>query len=39
MIEEGEMPLPSYLIVHSEAKLTTEQKNELIAWFKAEKAK
>lgn len=38
-VEEGEMPLPSYLIVHSEAKLTTEQKNELVAWFKAEKAK
>ena len=37
MIQEGEMPLPSYLIVHSEAKLTT--KNELVAWFKAEKAK
>ncbi len=39
MIEENEMPLPSYLIVHSEAKLTTEQKNELVAWFKVEKAK
>lgn len=39
MIEESEMPLPSYLISHSEAKLTTEQKNELIAWFKAEKGK
>lgn len=38
-VEEGEMPLPSYLIVHSEAKLTTEQKNELVAWFKAEKGK
>lgn len=38
-VEEGEMPLPSYLIVHSEAKLTTEQKNELVAWFKAEKSK
>ena len=39
MIEESEMPLPSYLIVHSEAKLTSEQKNELVAWFKAEKGK
>lgn len=39
MVEEGEMPLPSYIIAHSEAKLTTEQKNELVAWFKAEKAK
>lgn len=38
-VEEGEMPLKSYLIAHSEAKLTTEQKNELVAWFKAEKAK
>lgn len=39
MIEEGEMPLPSYLFVHSEAKLSTEQKNELVAWFKSEKEK
>lgn len=38
-VEESEMPLKSYLIAHSEAKLTTEQKNELVAWFKAEKAK
>lgn len=38
-VDEGEMPLLSYLIVHKEAKLTTEQKNELITWFKAEKAK
>lgn len=38
-VGEGEMPLKSYLIVHSEAKLTTEQKNELVAWFKAEHIK
>lgn len=38
-VEEGEMPLKSYLIVHSDAKLTTEQKNELVAWFKAEHLK
>ena len=39
MVEEGEMPLKSYLIVHDEAKLTTEQKNELVVWFKAEHTK
>lgn len=39
VLEEGEMPLESYLIIHDEAKLTTEQKNELVTWFKAERAK
>ncbi|MDF1673338.1 MAG: heme-binding domain-containing protein [Vicingaceae bacterium] len=34
MIEEGEMPLESYLITHSEAELTTEEKELLIEWFK-----
>ncbi len=32
MIEEDEMPLPSYLIVHRDASLTTEQKAQLINW-------
>lgn len=38
-VEEGEMPLESYLIIHDEAKLTTDQKTALINWFKAEKVK
>jgi hypothetical protein len=39
MIEEGEMPLNSYTWMHPEAKLTDAQKQLLIDWFKAEKAK
>lgn len=38
-VDEEEMPLKSYLIVHHDAKLTVEQKNELVAWFKAEHLK
>jgi hypothetical protein len=33
-VEEGHMPLPSYLWVHSEAKLSEEQVNLLVSWFK-----
>jgi hypothetical protein len=33
MIEEGEMPLESYLWIHSEAKLTKTEKEALIAWI------
>lgn len=32
MIEEDEMPLNSYLWIHSEAKLTKEEKQALITW-------
>jgi hypothetical protein len=39
MIEEGEMPINSYTWMHPEAKLTDAQKQLLIDWFKAEKAK
>jgi cytochrome c551/c552 len=39
MIEEGEMPMNSYTWMHPEAKLTDAQKQLLIDWFKAEKAK
>jgi cbb3-type cytochrome oxidase cytochrome c subunit len=39
MIEEGEMPMNSYTWMHQEAKLTDAQKQLLIDWFKAEKAK
>ncbi len=38
-VDEEEMPLKSYLIVHHDAKLTVEQKNDLVAWFKAEHLK
>jgi len=34
MLEEGEMPLESYLITHSEAELTSDQKEMLIEFFK-----
>lgn len=33
-VEEGEMPMESYLIMHGEAKLSADQKNELVHWFK-----
>ena len=39
MIEEGEMPMSSYTIMHGEAKLTEAQKMLLIDWFKAERTK
>jgi hypothetical protein len=35
MIDEEEMPLPSYLIAHGDASLSAEQKSELIDWAKA----
>lgn len=34
MIEESEMPLPSYLWVHDEANLTKQQQKKLIIWAK-----
>lgn len=33
-IEEGEMPMKPYLITHSDAQLTVEQKQKIIDWFK-----
>jgi len=33
-VEEGEMPLPSYTWVHADARLTGEQKEQLITWVK-----
>lgn len=39
MIEEGEMPMTSYTIMHKEAKLTDEQKLLLVEYFKAERTK
>jgi hypothetical protein len=35
MIEENEMPLYSYTIIHRNAKLTAIEKQQLIAWAKA----
>ncbi len=35
MIEEGEMPMTSYTLMHKEAKLTDAQKLQLVEWFKA----
>ena len=35
MIEENEMPLYSYTIIHRNAKLTVIEKQQLIAWAKA----
>lgn len=31
-IDEGDMPLPSYLIIHTDARLSKEQKTRLIDW-------
>lgn len=33
-VEEGEMPLPSYTWWHADARLTGEQKEQLITWVK-----
>ena len=33
MVEEGEMPMTSYVMFHEEAKLTEEQKEALLSWF------
>ena len=37
MVEEGEMPMSSYTIMHGEAKLTDAQKMQLVEFFKAQK--
>lgn len=34
-VEEGEMPLPSYIWLHGEANLTADQKEKLINWAKS----
>ena len=34
-VEEGEMPLTEYTWTHAEAKLTEEQRKQLVDWFKA----
>lgn len=37
MVEEGEMPMSSYTIMHEDAKLTDAQKLQLVEFFKAQK--
>lgn len=34
LVEEGEMPLQSYTLLHWDAKMTEAQKAELVNWFK-----
>lgn len=34
LVQNGEMPLESYLLMHAEAKLTDAQKKEMISYFK-----
>jgi hypothetical protein len=34
-VQKDEMPLPSYLIVHRNARLSTDEKNELVQWCTA----
>ena len=38
-LDAGEMPLPSYLWIHHDAKLSDDQKKALCDWAKAEGAK
>ena len=35
MVHEGKMPLESYLLIHSEAKLSPEQRKEMSQYFKS----
>lgn len=34
-VNDGEMPLPSYLLIHTDSKLSTEQKETLVTWANA----
>jgi hypothetical protein len=38
MVEEDEMPLPSYLILHRDARLTPDQKELLLRWAEGARA-
>jgi hypothetical protein len=38
-VEAGAMPLPSYLLAHSDARLSDQQKRALCDWTKAERAR
>ena len=35
MVEEGEMPMTSYTLLHPEGKLTKEEKDQLLSWFRS----
>lgn len=35
MMEEGEMPMKGYVLIHKEADLSSEEKQEMISWFKS----
>lgn len=35
LVKEGEMPLTSYTLLHTDAKLSEDQKTELVDWFSA----
>ncbi|MBK8945821.1 MAG: heme-binding domain-containing protein [Ignavibacteriae bacterium] len=37
MVKSGEMPMQGYVMMHSEAELTDDQKNYLANWFSAQK--
>lgn len=37
MVKSGEMPMQGYVIMHSEAELSDDQKNYLVNWFSAQK--
>ncbi|TPE46404.1 heme-binding domain-containing protein [Pontibacter mangrovi] len=37
MVEEGEMPLTSYTLLHPEGKLTAQEKEKLLTWFRSVK--
>ncbi|WP_026463935.1 heme-binding domain-containing protein [Adhaeribacter aquaticus] len=39
MVQDGHMPLPAYLSMHTDAKLSEDQKNVLINWVKTERQK
>jgi hypothetical protein len=39
VIEEGEMPLASYTILHGDAKLTDAQRSLIVEWARAERAR
>ncbi|WP_242920344.1 heme-binding domain-containing protein [Pontibacter liquoris] len=38
LVENGEMPMTSYTLLHAEAKLTKEEKEKLISWLKTYKS-
>lgn len=38
-VESGEMPLKSYTLIHTDAKLNDQQRNAIIQWAKAEQAR